>query len=215
MTRGYGTLDVITLSGYGAGGGKGMTPQQKRFARAARRCSGDASCMSAALGGRGMSGYGRTRKRRKRRGLGILPHSKVAGTYCYDTKQVYSPYYGRKVTRCASYHLDADVYDYSAGGVGGRPGKLYKKGVWKSVYKRKKRGWPGGGTLNMECKAYKAKKSDKCRPRCASYGVTPVPAGAAKTPEAARAKCSGKRVEKKRTTKRTTKKKGTKKGKRR
>lgn len=200
------TLDVITLSGYGKNGGRKMTPQQRRFKAAAKRCSGNAGCMSRVLS-TGTRGYGRKRKKagsRKRRGMGILPHSNVAGTECQRYKMVWSPVYGKKVKRCAEFGYDYGLEDYTAydhtnkaGKKVGKPGPKYKRGIWKKIYAKKvKRGgkarsWPGGGTAGMDCKAYKA-KGRKCKVRCAWYGAGPKPKGVQKTAAGAKKACKKK-----------------------
>jgi hypothetical protein len=194
--KGYGTLDVITLSGYGRGGRK-MTPAQRRFKSAAKRCHGDAYCMSAALSG-GYRGYGRRKKRGRRKGMGLLPHSSVAGTECIDWKMVYSPVYKKKVKRCAEFAYDRyneySSYDHTTpkGKKVGKGGKKYKRGVWKTLYSKRKRSWPGGGTSGQTCKAFKAgPKSKGCPVKCVSFKKKPK--GTSQSASAAKKKCLGKR----------------------
>jgi hypothetical protein len=192
--RGYGTLDVITLSGYGRTGGRKMKAQQRRFKAAAKRCRGNTACMSKALGG---TGYGRAKKKKygRRRGMGLLPHSKVAGTTCINWKKVRSKVTGGMVTRCKEFGYDrfneyASYDSLSRGKKIGKGGRSYKKGVWKSLYKQRKVNWPKGGTDGMSCKAFKAgPKSKGCPVKCVSF--TKKPKGTSVSSAAAKRKCAG------------------------
>lgn len=109
-----------------------------------------------------ISGYGgkSMAKRRCRGGVcksryGLLPHSTVTGgTTCARMKKVMSPFYGKKVERCA---------DFEFKGEGGR-------GVWQAAYKKKKRSWPTMPTQGQSCKGWKTKgKGTRCKVRCASF----------------------------------------------
>lgn len=145
-----------------------MTPQQRKFGTASRRCKGDAVCMSNAL-----SGYGKKKtkksKKAKRKGMGILPHSAISGgTTCTKLKKVYSKVYGKKVDRCA-------VFSFKGKG---------KRGIWTEKYAK------AGYTIeapnkDATCKGYKTVGRGCKKPRCASF-TTKV---GAKTAEGAKTAC--------------------------
>jgi len=160
-------LDVLTLSGYSGRGGT-MTPHQRRFKAAAKRCHGDPACMSKAMGG---SGRARSRKRRTRRGMGILPGSGVTGgTTCTKTKKVYSPYYGKKVERCAEFSFK---------------GKGSKPGFWSGKY-ADKYGWSyNAPNAGESCKGFQTVGRGCSKVRCASFTTQK----GAKTAEGAKAAC--------------------------
>jgi len=153
-----------------------MGPQQRKFAKAARRCRGNVTCMS-----RSLSGYG------------ILPATKPFGTKCsrYYTKggKLRSGVGKAGAKRCSQFRFSREYEPYRAakqGWPGAKTGSKYARGIWASLYGKKRRS-VSTRTITGSCKSFQPIGSGaSCRVRCKSFKHRGMSAAAAE------AKCAGK-----------------------
>lgn len=150
------------------------TAHQRKFSKAARRCRGDASCMSAAL-----SGYGRPTRRKKKRktrkkrrtGYGILPDQETFGTHCARGAMKMMP---SGVRRCTRYVYDKEWEKYRANKrkkKGRKRGSEYRRGIWADFYDDYGMRSAAMPTKGMTCKKWEPVfgSDGRCKVRCASF----------------------------------------------
>lgn len=117
-----------------------MTPQQRKFSKAARRCRGDAACMSKALSG----------------GYGLLPRKSVAGTKCVKWSRT-------KPRRCKKWSFRHKGKKGVWKGLYAKKGYYWTRGTMPTHGKKCKGYTAKGRGCKVRCASYNRKAGYKTR----------------------------------------------------